>query len=81
MLCEALNRNISKLNEDLDREGSRTELKINGGDADRDGDEKRPKIPLYCYLCGPPEMIKQIANILISVLNVPEKHVFYEMWW
>ena len=50
-------------------------------DADRDGDEKRPKIPLYCYLCGPPEMIKQIANILISVLNVPEKHVFYEMWW
>ena len=50
-------------------------------DADRDGDKKGPQIPLYCYLCGPPEMIKQIANILISDLNVPEKHVFYEMWW
>ena len=37
--------------------------------------------PMFSYLCGPPEMIKNIANILINDLKVPKDHVFYEMWW
>ena len=43
-------------------------------------DTRKENKPLFCYLCGPPNMIKDIARILID-LGVPKKRVIYEMWW
>ena len=37
--------------------------------------------PLFCFLCGPPEMLKEIASMLINDLRLPKEHVIYEMWW
>ena len=37
--------------------------------------------PLFCFLCGPPEMLKQITSMLINDLGIPKEHVFYERWW
>jgi len=33
-----------------------------------------------CYLCGPPEFIKQM-NIWLIDLNVPKDNIMFEMWW
>lgn len=33
-----------------------------------------------CYLCGPPEFIKQM-NIWLLDLNVPKDNIMFEMWW
>jgi len=35
---------------------------------------------VFCYLCGPPQMIKDLKKDLIS-LGVPEGNVKYELWW
>ena len=45
-----------------------------------DCDTGKSKRPLFCFLCGPPNMIKDIARILID-LGVPKERVMYEMWW
>ena len=46
-----------------------------------DFDDNRDKNrPLFCFLCGPPNMIKDVARILID-LGIPKNRVMYEMWW
>lgn len=36
--------------------------------------------PLFCFLYGPPDMIKDMARLLID-LGIPKERVMYEMWW
>ena len=48
--------------------------------SDETNDTRKENKPLFCYLCGPPNMIKDIARILID-LGIPKKRVIYEMWW
>ncbi|MCY3545072.1 MAG: FAD-binding oxidoreductase [Chloroflexi bacterium] len=33
-----------------------------------------------CYICGPPEMIRDIANTLREI-GVPDERIIYEQWW
>ena len=35
---------------------------------------------LITYICGPPPMIKDFNNYLIS-LGVPKESIKYELWW
>ncbi len=35
--------------------------------------------PVFCYLCGPTAMIKEIKQNLTE-LGIDEKHIFYELW-
>ena len=46
---------------------------------ERSDADKRQR-PLFCYLCGPPNMIKDMARVLID-LGIPKERVMYEMWW
>lgn len=39
-----------------------------------------PTAKLVCYLCGPPQMIKDFNNYLLS-LGVPKEKIKYELWW
>ena len=45
-----------------------------------DCDTRKSSRPLFCFLCGPPNMIKDIARILVD-LGIPKERVMYEMWW
>lgn len=44
-------------------------------------DKSKKALPMFCFLCGPPEMIKEMSAMLIDDLGVPPTHVMYEMWW
>ena len=35
---------------------------------------------VFCYLCGPPQMIIDLKQDLIS-LGLPKSNIKYELWW
>ena len=39
---------------------------------------KRQK--LLFYICGPPQMIKDMNKHILK-LNVPKSNIFFELWW
>lgn len=44
-------------------------------------DEKfSSKEKVFCYLCGPPQMVKDLTNDLES-LGIPKCNIKYELWW
>ena len=38
------------------------------------------KEKVFCYLCGPPQMVKDLTNDLES-LGIPKCNIKYELWW
>jgi len=38
------------------------------------------KEKVFCYLCGPPQMIKDLTADLAS-LGIPKSNIKYELWW
>ena len=44
-------------------------------------DEKfSSKEKVFCYLCGPPQMVKDLTKDLES-LGIPKCNIKYELWW
>jgi len=39
------------------------------------------KSPLFCYLCGPLQMIQDVSRDLKLLLGIPPNHIKYELWW
>ena len=39
-----------------------------------------PKKRTFCFVCGPPQMIKDVTK-LIGSLGIPESNIKYELWW
>lgn len=36
---------------------------------------------VFCYLCGPPQMIKDVSRELHSACAVPKQNIKFELWW
>ena len=44
-------------------------------------DEKfSSKEKVFCYLCGPPQMVKDLTKDL-EYLGIPKCNIKYELWW